>query len=241
MSGPFTNYVFLENSIAEAMVCYLPTDMTIEFGCYPQYQKVCRPLNSDTTIKDYPGVAKRDYNGYPAYRPVAVECETDKVSIMQTILRKLFNVHKDPWLCLKHYNIFLLLPPGAASERSKGTVIRRKQLKVHVKVVFSLHETKTGIFEALDEPFVFEGKEHTARGVLLSVTWPIHEDCKLQQERKPKATINPVICKHPKRLFHSVDQLLPSDRGEYVVMSYNDCYELAEPFLRVFCIFFVFN
>jgi len=37
MSGPFTNYVFLQNSIAEAMVCYLPAGMTIEFGCYPQY------------------------------------------------------------------------------------------------------------------------------------------------------------------------------------------------------------
>ena len=27
---------------------------------------------------------------------------------MQGILRKLFNVHKDPWLCLKNYDVFLL-------------------------------------------------------------------------------------------------------------------------------------
>jgi len=108
MSGPSTNCVFLENSIAEAMVCYLPTGMTIAFGCYPQYQKACRPLKLDKMIKDYPGVAKRDYNGHPAYQPVDVECEIDKVWIMQGILRKLFNVHQDPWLRLKHYDIFLL-------------------------------------------------------------------------------------------------------------------------------------
>ena len=98
MSGPFTNYVFLQNSIAEAMVPYLPSGMTIEFGCYPQCQKVLRPLNSDTTVKDHPGVAKRDYYGCPAYKPLSVECEADKVWIMQGILHKLFNVHKDPWL-----------------------------------------------------------------------------------------------------------------------------------------------
>ena len=69
---------------------------------------------------------------------------------------------------------------------------------------------------------------------LLSVAWPIHEDYyELQDERKPKATINPVTGKHPKRLFHSVDQLLPF-QGKYVVMSCNNRYELAEPFLRVF-------
>jgi len=137
-------------------------------------------------------------------------------------------------LRLKHYDVFLLPPPGAASEGSNGAVIRRKQLKAHVEVVFSLHETKTGIFEALDELFVFESKEHTAQGVLLSVTWPTDKDCELQDERKPKATIYSVTGKHPKRLFHSVDQLLPSDHGEHVVMSHNDRYELVEPFLRVF-------
>ena len=98
MPPPFTNYVFLQNSIAEAMVRYLPAGMTIEFGCYPQYQKVLRPLDSDTTVKDHPGVAKRDCYGCPAYKPLFVECEADKVWIMQGILRKLFNVHKDPWL-----------------------------------------------------------------------------------------------------------------------------------------------
>jgi len=30
-----------------------------------------------------------------------------------------------------------------------------------------------------------------------------------------------------------VDQIIPSDRGEYMVMPYNDWYELAESFLRV--------
>jgi len=233
MSGPFTNYVFLQNSIAAAMVRYLPSGMTIEFGCYPQYQKVLRPLDSDTMVKDHPGVAKRDYCGYPAYRLISVECETDKVWIMQGILCKLFNVHKDPWLCLKHYDIFLLPPPGAASEGSDGVVIRRKLLKAHLKVVFSLHETKTGIFTELDEPFLFKGKVHTARGVLLSVTWPITEDYELQDEKKPKATTDPATGKPPKRLFHSVDRLILSDRSESVVMSYNDRYELAESFLRV--------
>ena len=235
MSGPFTNYVFLQNSIAAAMVHYLPSGMTIEFGCYPQHQKVLRPLDSDTMVKDHPGVAKRDYYGYPAYQLISVECETDKVWIMQGILRKLFNVHKDPWLCLKHYDIFLLPPPGAASEGSDGAVTGRKLLKAHLKVVFSLHKTKTGIFTALDldKPFVFEGKEHAARGVLLSVTWPITEDYELQDEKKPKATIDPATGKAPKRLFHSVDQIIPSDRGESVVMSYNDRYELTESFLRV--------
>ena len=212
MSGPFTNHVFLENSIAEAMVRYLPTGISIEFRCYPQFQKALRPLDSDATIKDHPGVAKRDYNGYPAYRLMSVECETDKVWIMQGILRKLFNVHKDLWLRLKHYNVVLLPPPGTASEGSEGTVIRRKLLKAHVKAVFSLHETQTGIFTALDEPFVFKGKEHAARGVLLSVPWPISEDYELQDKRKPKATINPITGKHSKRLYHSVDQLIPADR-----------------------------
>jgi len=215
------------------MVCYLPAGMTIEFGCYPQYQKVLRPLDSDTMIKDHPGVAKRDYYGCPAYRPISVECETDKVWIMQGILRKLFNVHKDPWLRLKHYDIFLLPPLGAASEGSSGAEDRRKLLKTHLKVVFSLHETKTGIFTKLDAPFEFEGKTNTARGALLSVTWPITEDYELQDEKKTKATIDPATGKPPKRLFHSVDQIIPSDRGEHMVMSYNDRYELAESFLQV--------
>jgi len=98
-------------------------------------------------------------------------------------------------------------------------------------VVFSLHETKTGIFLKLDDLFVFEGKTHMARGVMLSVTWPITKDYELQDEKKPKATIDPVTGKTPKRLYHSVDQIIPSDRGEYMVMSYNDRYELAEAFL----------
>jgi len=102
MTGPFTNHVFLEKSIAAAMAWYLPAGTTIEFGCYPQYQKVLRPLDSHTTVKDHPGVAKRDYYGYPAYKPISVECETDKVWLMQGILRKLFNVHKDPWLRCGH-------------------------------------------------------------------------------------------------------------------------------------------
>jgi len=98
---------------------------------------VLRPLDSDTTVKDHPGVAKRDFYGYPAYKPLSVECEADKVWIMQGILRKLFNVHKDPWLQLKQYDIFLLPPPGAASEGSDGAEDRRKLLKTHLKVVFS--------------------------------------------------------------------------------------------------------
>ena len=102
-----------------------------------------------------------------------------------------------------------------------------------MKVVFSLHETKTGIFLKLDEPFEFEGKTHTARGVLLSVTWPITEDYELQDEKKPKANLDPVTGKPLKCLYHSVDQIIPSDRGEYMVTSYNDRYELAEAFLRV--------
>jgi len=134
---------------------------------------------------------------------------------------------------LKHYDIFLLPPPGAASEGSSGAEDRRKLLKTHLKVVFSLHETKTGIFTKLDEPFEFEGKTHAARGVLLSVTWPITEDYKLQDEKTPQATIDPVTGKPPKRLFHSVDQIIPLDHGEYTVMSYNDRYELAESFLCV--------
>jgi len=149
------------------------------------------------------------------------------------ILCKLFNVHKDPWLHLKHYDIFLLPPPGAASEGSNGAEDRRKLVRAHLKVVFSLHETKTSIFTKLDEPFVFEGKMHAAQGVLLSVTWPITEDYELQDEKKPQATIDPATSKPPKQLFHSVDQIIPSDRGEYMVMSYNNRYELTESFLQV--------
>jgi len=67
-----------------------------------------------------------------------------------------------------------------------------------VKVVFSLHESKTGIFANLDEQFVFDGKEHMARGVLLSVRYPIHEDFELQDERKSTATIDPATSKTPK-------------------------------------------
>jgi len=124
-------------------------------------------------------------------------------------------------------------PPGAASEGSNGAEDRHKLLRAHLKVMFSLHETKTGIFTKFDEPFVFEGKTHMARGVLLSVTWPITEDYELQDEKKPKATTDPATGKPPKRLFQSVDQIIPSDRGKYMVMSYNDRYELAESFLRV--------
>jgi len=36
------------------------------------------------------------------------------------------------------------------------------------------------------------------------------------------------------RKFRMPDHLLPWDHGEHVVMSYNDCYKLAESFLRVF-------
>jgi len=82
---------------------------------------------------------------------------------MQSSLRKLFNVHKDPWLRLKHYDVFLLPSPGQATEGSCGAEIWHKQLKAHVKVVFSLHETKTNIFAALDEPFECEdGMVHMA-------------------------------------------------------------------------------
>jgi len=176
MTGPFTNHVFLEKSVEAAMARYLPAGTTIEFGCYPQCQKVLRPLDSDATVKDHPGVAKRDCYGHPACKPISVECETDKVWLMQGILHKLFNVQKDSWLHCGHCDTFLLPPPGSASEGSKGAEDRHKLLRLHVKVVFSLHETKTDIFLNLDEPFVFEGKMHAARGVLLSVTWPITKD-----------------------------------------------------------------
>jgi len=109
MSGPFTNYVFLEKCILAAMARYLPAGTTIEFGCYPTYQKVLRPLNSDLTFKDHPGVAKRDYYGYPGYKPISIECESDKVWLMQGILCKIFNCQKDPWLHCGHYDTFL--PP----------------------------------------------------------------------------------------------------------------------------------
>ena len=233
MTGPFTNHVFLEQSIKTAMARYLPADQTIEFGCYPTYQKVLRPLDSDLTVKDHPGVAKRDYYGYPAYKPISIECDTEKVWLMQGILRKVFNCQKDPWLRCGKYDTFLLPPPGSAAEGSKGAKDRKKLLKLHMKVVFSLHETKTGIFIELDEPFVFEGKTHTARGVLLSVTWPITEDYELRDEKKPKANLDPVTGKPIKRLYHSVDQIIGSQLDECMVTSYNDRYELAEAFLRV--------
>jgi len=156
------------------------------------------------------------------------------VFTMQGILRKLFNCHKDPWMRTGHYDIFLLPPPGAASEGSEGAKDRAKLLRARVKVVFSLHETRSNIFADLDAPFEFEGKTHTARGVLLSVTYPIGEDYDLQDKQKPEPTINPVTCKQPKQVFHSVDQTVPSKGGACLVMSYNDRYELAESFLRVF-------
>jgi len=53
MTGPFTNYIFLKNSIQAAMAKYLPTGARIEFRCYPVFQKVCKPLESDT--EDPPG------------------------------------------------------------------------------------------------------------------------------------------------------------------------------------------
>jgi len=208
--------------------------MTIEFGCYPVFQKVCKPLESDN-VKTHPGAAKRDYGGYPAYKPVSIECESEHVFTMQGILRKLFNCHKDPWMRTGHYDIFLLPPPGAASEGSEGSKDRAKLLRAHIKVVFSLHETRSDIFADLDAPFKFEGKTHTARGVLLSVTYPIGEDYELQDELNPKPTVvNPVTGKRPKRLFHSVDQTIPSAGGACLVLSYNDRYMLAESFLRVF-------
>jgi len=223
MAGPFIDHVFLESSIKETLVGYLPAGETIQFGIMPPYQKVCTPLASDD-IKSHPGVAKRDHGGYPTYRPLLLECESEKIPIMQSILRKLFNVHKDPWLRLKHYDVLLLPPPGQATEGSRGAEIWPKQPKAHVKVVFSLHETKTNIFAALDEPFECEdGTVHTARGVLLSVTHPIHEDFELQDERRPTATIDPATGKTPKQLYHSVDVIRPN-RGECLVTSYNDRY-----------------
>jgi len=55
----------------------------------------------------------------------------------------------------------------------------------------------------------------------------------LQDEPRPTATINPATGKTPNRLYHSVDVIRPN-RGKFLVTSYNDRYELAEPFLKVF-------
>jgi len=233
MLGPFIDHIFLESSITEALFGFLPAGQTIQFGIMPQFQSVCKLLDLDT-IKSHPGAARREHGGYPAYRPLLLECQSDKIPLMQSILCKLFNVHKDPWLRLKHYDIFLLPPSGQATEGSRGAKIWRKQLKAHVKVVFSLHEPKTGISEKLDEPVECDGKVHMARGVLLSITCPIHEDFELQDEHRPTATIDPATDKTPKWLYHSVDVLRPQDHGEFLVTSYNNHYELAEPFLKVF-------
>ena len=120
---------------------------------------------------------------------------------MQRILHRLFNVHVNPWLRLKYYDIFPLPPAGSSNSGSEGAKLR--QLQAHVSVVFSLFTFTTSRFIE----FEFEGKMHTARGVLLAVLWPIHDHYELQDERNPTATVDPPTGKTPKRLYHSVDYM----------------------------------
>ena len=240
MSGPHTDHVFLENSIREGMVPYLPAGKTIHFGCFPKYQHACKPNEGDT-LETHPGCAKAGYGGYPAYRPISVECETGEAYTLQGIIRKLFNVHVDPWMRLKHYDIFLLPPAGSSNSGSQGAKLRQKKLHAHVSVVFSLFAFTTSLFQDLDLEIEKDGKWHTARGVLLALPWPIHDRYELQDERNPTATVDPETGKTPKRLYHSVDYKRDQvelahemDHGNYTVTAFNDRCELAEAFLRVF-------
>ena len=82
---------------------------------------------------------------------------------MQGILRKLFNVHVDPWLRLKHCDVFLLPPTGKSLSGSQGAKLRQKKLQAHVSVVFSLFAFTASLFLDLDLEHEKEGKWHTLR------------------------------------------------------------------------------
>jgi hypothetical protein len=231
-SGAFTDHVYLEKCILAGLARQY--GRTFHIGCLPMNQRACKPGPNDEP-HEHPGAGRKDFS-FPAYKPITIEAAADEVDTVQAFIRRQFNSHADPWNRMKHHDIYLLPPDGAYG--STGSDVRRTKILAHVNIVFSLstYETKIINPSALDAPVVVDGKTHSLRGVILSVTWPISEALDLPDDIKhTRSRAVDERGENIKRLYHSVDYRRSGepDHNVHVLTCSNDRHELAEAFIRV--------